>query len=537
MNNPLLQKASIVLSPSAYGTSTLNSIKPAFRVSDTELVTNGSFSTDSNWTKGTGWTISGGVASRTAQSGSTACDQSISLTAGRRYQIVYTLTISAGSFNVRFSGTTNVNGASRTTSGTYTDFLVAATGNNTLRLVGADGSFVGSVDNVSVREITDADFDFTRSSTATRVNESDLIETVAANTARIDFTSGVGNILLEPSRTNLFPYSNDYTQSDWSKSNVTITQNAGISPENINNASKMIVSSNASFAYIHDALSGSSSKYSISAFAKADGRSIVWLYINSSSTNGTIYYDLSDGTLQAVAGGSGTPTGTITAFPNNWYKITYTSPTAFTLGSGSGIGVSDAKGSTAATIDGTNGVLIYGLQIEAGSYATSLIHTSGSAVTRSADAANNAANSDLINSPEGVLYLEVAFVEQGGHSISISDKTSDNRVTFSNSSSTNRFKARVRLGGTNVFNIHAAAIDNTLNFNKYAIKWKANDFALWCNGTERNTVTSGSSFSAGTLTTVSFDKGDGSNDFEGKFKVLAVFKEALTDAELTTLTS
>jgi hypothetical protein len=29
-----------------------------------ELVTNGTFDTDSDWTKGTGWTISGGAASK-----------------------------------------------------------------------------------------------------------------------------------------------------------------------------------------------------------------------------------------------------------------------------------------------------------------------------------------------------------------------------------------------------------------------------------------------------------------------------------------
>ena len=211
--------------------------------------------------------------------------------------------------------------------------------------------------------------------------------------------------MLEPQRQNLFPYSNDYTQSDWTKSNVTITQNAGVSPENTNNASKIIASSNASFNYIFDVLSGSSSQYTISAFVKADGRNIVWLYTSSVGTNGIIYFDLSDASMQVVAGSAGTPTGTISKMPNGWYRITSTSHT-FTLSGGSGIGISDAKGSLATTTDGTNGVLIYGLQIEAGSYVTSLIHTSGSAVTRSADEANNAGNSDLFNDSEGVLYIE-----------------------------------------------------------------------------------------------------------------------------------
>jgi len=170
-------KSSILNAPCGYSNGTYASLRPVQTIGP-ELITNGNFDTDSDWTKGTGWSIANGKASRTAQSGSTACDQSISLIAGKKYKIVYTLTISAGSFNVRFSGTTNVNGLSRTTSGTYVDYLVAATGNNTFRLVGADGSFVGSIDNVSVKEVTDADFDFSRGSSATRVNEKGLIEDV-----------------------------------------------------------------------------------------------------------------------------------------------------------------------------------------------------------------------------------------------------------------------------------------------------------------------------------------------------------------------
>ena len=58
----LLQKASIITTPTAYAEDYLYSIKPAYALGS-ELVINGNFATDSNWTKGTGWTISGGVAS------------------------------------------------------------------------------------------------------------------------------------------------------------------------------------------------------------------------------------------------------------------------------------------------------------------------------------------------------------------------------------------------------------------------------------------------------------------------------------------
>ena len=48
-------------------------------------------------------------------------------------------------------------------------------------------------------------FDFTRASSATRVNKDGLIETVGGGKPRIDFKDdSKGALLLEPSRTNLF---------------------------------------------------------------------------------------------------------------------------------------------------------------------------------------------------------------------------------------------------------------------------------------------------------------------------------------------
>ena len=62
-----------------------------------------------------------------------------------------------------------------------------------------------------------ADMDVTRATDATRVNESGLIEDVLANVPRIDYTGGgCPHILAEPMRTNLIPYSEDFTAGSWS---------------------------------------------------------------------------------------------------------------------------------------------------------------------------------------------------------------------------------------------------------------------------------------------------------------------------------
>ena len=57
----LLDDVSIVVTPNGYKAGELYAVIPA-PVEGAELVTNGDFATDSDWTKGTGWSISGGKA-------------------------------------------------------------------------------------------------------------------------------------------------------------------------------------------------------------------------------------------------------------------------------------------------------------------------------------------------------------------------------------------------------------------------------------------------------------------------------------------
>ena len=340
---------------------------------------------------------------------------------------------------------------------------------------------------------------------------------------RIDYTNGEPSILLEPSRTNLITFSNDFTNAAWTKTNATITANQAISPEGIQNADKY---SGTTIGQNFFHTISVSDNFSYSVYVKYINAPFIRLRVNSIST----WFNIE--TIEVAT--NGFADASIEDVGNGWRKLTVINTT-----SGSFTTAYIHPHATDNTTDEQDGgeFFLYGAQLEAGSYATSLIHTSGSTVTRSADISNNAGNSDLINSTEGVLYLEVAFNNESQNNISLSDGSSSNRVTFTSSGTINRFKGQIKLGGATEFNAHATAIDNTQNFNKYAIKWKENDFALWCNGTEKNSSSSGSTFSAGTLTTVQFDRGDGANDFHGKVKVLAVFKEALTDAELTTLTS
>ena len=206
----LLEKASILTTPTAYENGKILSVKPSVVLGE-ELVINGGFDTDSDWNKETGWSISNGNASRTNTGTYTALQQNI-LTTGKKYKITIQIkSISSGSiFGVRL-GTNYILQGTLSSEGVYTGIGLAS--NATLSIMG-DPTFTGSIDNISVKEAIDADFDFTRNSSATRVNSQGLIEDITANLPRIDYTGGVGHWLFEPQSTNTATYSNDFTQGD-----------------------------------------------------------------------------------------------------------------------------------------------------------------------------------------------------------------------------------------------------------------------------------------------------------------------------------
>ena len=119
-----------------------------------ELVTNGNFATDADWVKGTGWTISGGSASKSTGSQSDL-DQYTVTTLGDSYKVELTVYgVTAGSISVRLGTSASNAIGSIDANGTYA-FYGTVAGDLRLR-IRANATFVGSIDDVSVKQVTSA---------------------------------------------------------------------------------------------------------------------------------------------------------------------------------------------------------------------------------------------------------------------------------------------------------------------------------------------------------------------------------------------
>lgn len=125
----------------------------AFTGLGAELVTNGGFDADSDWTKGTGWTISGGVASIDTPGGFENIYPTVQpdTDAGKFYLVEFDIvSVSGGTISFYFQNTFV---ADYSSPGSYSLILqpTSETASGT-RFTGS-ASVVGSIDNVSVKEL------------------------------------------------------------------------------------------------------------------------------------------------------------------------------------------------------------------------------------------------------------------------------------------------------------------------------------------------------------------------------------------------
>ena len=340
-----------------------------------------------------------------------------------------------------------------------------------------------------------------------------------------------GALLLEPSRQQLFQYSEYF--GGWTAAGCSISANYAISPEGIKNAYLLTYASGGSRIYDFNNITGTS--LAISVFVKGvsgNGCHLLAYNLTSSSVQGDMTF--SGNTFTKASGSYSAKSESV---GDGWYRVSIV-VSGFT--SGDNIGVYLYTDNNSGTTSGSS-LLAYGFQAEPNaSYVSSYIpnHGESGGVTRAADVCNGGGSAESINSTEGVLYAEISALVNGGENrvMTISDGSYDNSVRIQLYTNTNEIEMRIVTGNA-VQALQRVAITNTLNFNKIAVKYKANDFQLWVNGSKLRFDTSGTLPSANTFDTLNFDDGDGNGDFYGNVKQVAVFNEALSDSELATLTT
>ena len=393
----------------------------------------------------------------------------------------------------------------------------------------------------------DGDFTFSRSNTtATRVAASGLIENVSSNVPRLNYPliDGVVQscpaLLLEPQRTNELQRTEQFDNSYWSKSQASITANDTISPNGSQTADKLVEDSSTNFHRVFVSPTTAAATYTFSVFAKADEREFLVLRNNLSGGNINACFNLTSGSI-SYNGFSGD--AEIENYGNGWFRcsITETDPsggaTTFSILLSNSAVTNNAIPSY--TGDGSSGLHIWGAQLEQGSYKTSYIPWDGSGTTtRSADVCNKSGVETLLGQTEGTLYLEFVPLDTSALQILFQIKTTG----FTNVGQVDiRFQSgQIRTfgsdnSGATQFSIAGGSITAGTTY-KAAIRYKTNDAKFYINGSSVGSDTS-CSFTSSTKQQISFAESLTTFLPSIKVKQALVFKEALSDSELETLTS
>ena len=375
------------------------------------------------------------------------------------------------------------------------------------------------------------DMSVVRATTTTRVNSAGLVESVATDVPRLDYSlGGCPSLLVEPHRTNLLTYSEDIALSLNSQANTTVTSNAAISPNGILNADNILFA--ASSYRLRVLTISATTNYTASLFFKNvnfTGTEEITLNLSDGvygSITATIIPSNATATFTRNTIGWSSVSGKVEDFGNGWYRV---SVSGASIGGGLGwyeIGCNVSKS-----------ILIWGLQLEAGSYATSYIPTTTASVTRNADAISKTGISSLIGQTEGTVFWE-GQVNGFGLYPQLFDLNADGNKFIQ---IYNDIVSGIPTIGIYVQNVslllnnpNIATIAYNTHF-KFALGYKNNDYVAYLNGVQVFANTT-----IGVPPTSNFGLGDAAQSVSSSnknVKATALWKTRLTNAQLSQLTT
>lgn len=257
----------------------------------------------------------------------------------------------------------------------------------------------------------DPRFKFTRGTTATYTDAEGIIRTADPNKPRFTYDGATGELkgfLVEASATNITPNSQSYTGFGTNQvTNPLPVNNTQLAPDGTTTAWEYPTAPTAFLQSNKTVVPGF--RYTYSFFAKQGNGNAIYAFVGSGISQfiGVVYNWTTD-TLSAVWKKED--------YPNGWSRFSYTSAvTTNTLGV--------VRLDPAGVNPGCDGVYFWGLQIEQGTYASSYIPTTSTAVTRDADLLSI---DSVVIPASGSIYVDAQALDTSVGSTLISLKNPSN---------------------------------------------------------------------------------------------------------------
>jgi hypothetical protein len=334
---------------------------------------------------------------------------------------------------------------------------------------------------------------------------------------RLDYTNSTcPKLLLEPQRTNVTLYSEQFDNAAWSKISSSVTANTTISPDGYTNADTIAFTA-AADARCERAIGGAyeSQSHTVSVYAKvASGTSTFRLKCTHASV---VDYLSSDFTATT-----------------EWQRFIFTATFDATVGTGLVYGVMNGTDAVAKN------VIFYGFQAEQNAaYATSYIPTLGTSVTRVEDAASKTGISSLIGQTEGTIYLEadIQKYNESGFYIAISDGAALGNAIYIIQPSSGNLQLLVRKTGNADGAITVLSANWIAGFNKVAIAYTSTTAEIFINGVSKGTTSFVATPAFSQFTIGSRPDLVGNLVGTGGYNQALLFKTRLTNDQMAELTS
>jgi len=345
----------------------------------------------------------------------------------------------------------------------------------------------------------DGDFTFTRGTVATRMNKDRLIEEVAANVPRLDYSdSKCPTLLLEEASTNLITYSEDLSQSYWNDGGQIRTL-SGVSPSG--GLAYLVEKGTQGYMATGSIVVTDGSTCTISAWLKSDNNSTIIIKIQELGGDFTNYFSKT------------------IALTNEWVRYEVS-------------GVKGVDGNPARfvfdSIQDGESFYAWGVQVEESEVATSYIETAGTAVTRNADTCINDNLLNILDDNKGSMFAETKSTKAVG--VFQSTRLSAGN-SFTNSirllySPTNFIRIIYRVGDVSL--LDKSISYDIREFAKFGITWDSSAIKFYANGVKIDEVLNPTLIAG--LDTLYIDSRIITKD-------IRIYNEVLTEAEAIELTT